>query len=351
MRETTTFLRPAGFAFGLLILLSFGQAPAFAGFCVGVNCGLSQLQGSHCHSVNAQGNQCWDEFDDTCEAIPGFSVMRGEAAVCAVGGTPGIGIGGTIAAQAATAFGGYTQFRSQVARSAAPRISEVRQAAEAEEGSAFHFSEIVAALEQEQWDLFGAEGETNGLRLGWNRQTETGVLFGASGSYQEAEPDFGGSTKLLNANLNVGHTLGPIWKWSAGVNLSDISGDVDNQLYGAGAQIHFANYFDNGHVFSGGLITQWNAADDDAFDQDIITAGAGIAYGLPLGERFTLDLDGYAINVLDPEVPDDLFYLIGAQLGVYLSPRLALNLGYRVLEGLDGLDSGTITLGAAHRWN
>lgn len=336
----------------LIGFLLLGPGAALAEFCVGINCG-ADLAGWHCHTVNAQGNQCWDAQDDMCEMVPGFGRLDPGSSFCDPATVTVGGLGGTIGTQAA-ALGGFNQFRSQIAKRAAPRFAEPSTTSEegdAGGGGGFHFSEIVAAGEYEQWNLFGLEGTTSGLRLSWNRETENGHILGVSGSYQEAEPDFGDSTELIDLNASYGRALGSMWRWGVSANLSDVGGFVDSQLYGAGGHVSFASYRLNGHVFSGGLIARFSTSSDELIDQDLTTVGAGVAYGLPIGQRFSLDLDAYGINVVDPTLDDDLFYLLGAQFGVTFTPRLTLHVGYRILEGIDALDSDTFTLGFASRWD
>jgi hypothetical protein len=342
--------------FFLWMITALPQA-SWAAFCVGVNCGANDPS-FHCHSRNALGNECWDQVDNACEAVTGFS--RTEAFSCF---EPGPGTQGAvgIAGQLPTAIGGFNTFRSQIRRPAVSRkatedlelqdLQEIDDASgDDDDGGAVYIAEMTAALEHETWDLLGVEGKTNGIRFGWQRQNPSGGLWGVAASYQQAESDVGGdSTDLINANFSYGHTLGSseIWQWSASATISDLSGFVDETLIGASGQLSFQKDLSNS-LLSGGLVLQYQTADQ--LDDDIATVGLGLAWGIPLGRRLTLDFDVYAVNIVEPALDDDLFYTLGGSLGYYFSRRFALNLGYRVLEGIDGLDSSTITLGSISRW-
>lgn len=174
-------------------------------------------------------------------------------------------------------------------------------------------------------------------------------MLTAAGSYQQAETDGGVSADLVSASGAVGRTLGDTWRWSVNGTVSNLSGFFELNLYGAGAQLYFENYFSGGQVFSGGATYQFTAIDEAGFE-NYQTVGAGVAFGTPLGRRLTVDLDLFAVSVVEPDLPDDAFYTAGAELGIYLTPRLGMTFGYRVLEGIDDLDSGTVTLGASTRW-
>jgi len=332
--------------------------------CIGRFCGLDQgFDARHCHirpGGDPDGDDyCWSSLpaDFACEEI-GYTVnlpcpLRTDAAVGAVG-------------QQLAVLSGYNQFRSQIVKPAAARKAEedaraAQEAEEAEEGDegdedegagyAVHLSEITTALEYEDWELAGQQGETVGARFDWLRETETGMLWGASASYQEASPDRGESIELVNGQLSVGHTFGAggtEWSWGAFGTVSDLSGPVSDTLVGAGGRLAFSRYFEGGGVLSGGVLGQYQASDE--LDDDLVNVGAGAAYGFPVGERFALDFELYAVNVIEPEVVDDTFYTGAGMFSLYLSPRFTLTLGARVLEGIDRLDSLTYTLGGSTRF-
>ena len=225
-----------------VLALVFLASPASAGFCVGVNCGANDAS-FHCHSENALGNQCWDQFDDACEAVPGFS--RAEAFPCnQTGGNAAVagGVGG----QLGVAVGGVNVFRSQIRQPATSNLARQQEEASQEaqdlendtEGGAegedgvsakdvIFFTDISAALEYETWDFLGAEGTTSGLSFGWQRTKDSGGHYGISASYQQADPDGGGdSLDVINAGFDIGHSIGnsKIWKWSLGATVSSFSG-------------------------------------------------------------------------------------------------------------------------------
>lgn len=347
--------------------------------CLGANCGeaLTAASGGevtyHCHSVNAQGVQCWDiapDFDITfeaCNGIPGFNLQEipvlGAVATQVVPVTAvsceAAGVGGATADQQLIGIGGYDIFRSQIRRVARPRIvresEESEVEAEAEGGAGSHFSEMTTSVEMASWELRGISGETPGGRFAWRRQSESGSLLGLSASYQDAEPDFGEPSELLNTSFSYGHTLGSYWTWSLSGTYSDLSGPVDDTLLGGSCVIGFSNYTDSGTVVSGGVVLQY--LDSDRLQDDLQTAGYGFAFGFPIGRRLALDLEGYGVSILDGGVPiiegeplDDNFYTAAAMLSIYATPRFAVTLGYRTLEGLGELDSESFTFGASTRW-
>lgn len=343
--------------FAGLALPSAGQEPGE--ICIGRFCGLDRgFEARHCHirpGGDPDGDDwCWssEPFDLVCEEL-GYTVnlacpVQAGAAVGAVG-------------QQLAVLSGYNQFRSQIVKPAAARKAEedAQAAQEAEEGDeedegagyAVHLSEITTAFEYEDWELAGQQGETVGARFDWLRETETGMLWGASASYQEASPDRGESTELLNGQLSVGHTFGMggmDWSWGAFGTVTDISGPASDTLFGAGGRLAFSRYFDGGRVLSGGVLGQYQTADE--LDDDLVNVGAGAAYGFPVGERFALDFELYAVNIIEPEVVDDTFYTGAGMVSVYFSPRFTLTLGARVLEGIDRLDSITYTVGGSTRF-
>ena len=317
---------------------------ASAQFCIGNGCGIGRGPSWHCHSINSSGVQCWDHADNSCESQAGFAVASG-AQVCSVGG----GAGGVVGSQLPT-VGGVTIFKTQIQTLAVPRslAGEVSgEADEGEEGGGF-FGQLTAAYEVEDWDVGGLEGETTGLLFGYNRQSEGGGLFGFGGSYQEAEPDFGSTSELMNANLTFGHTLGETWKWGASAVYNDISGFVDDSFVGAAGHLSFNNYQPSGSVFSGGVIAQFLTA--DKLDEDLQTVSLGLAYGVPIAQRMSVDFDAYYTTILEPDTDDDSFFNLGGTFSYYFSSRFGLTLGYKVLEGLSNVDSSTITLGTSTRW-
>lgn len=343
--------------------------PADAVICIGRTCGADMgFPIEHCHIREGDSPDtdevCWSsEFDFACEergfVVPIFCPTAA--------GEPVGGVAGAIGQQGVV-LSGYNQFRSQIVRPATARMAERdAAAAEGEEdgeegedgeeddedaGYGIHLSEITTALEYEDWELAGLQGETVGLRFDWLRETATGFLVGASASYQDASPDQGESTELINGQLSFGHTLGgggeTEWSWAAFGTVSDISGIVSDTLLGGGARIGFARYFAGGQVLSGGVLGQVQTADE--LDDDLINVGAGAAFGFPVGQRFALDFEAYVVNVVEPEVVDDTFYTGAGMFSVYFSPRFTLTLGARVLEGIDDLDSVTYTVGSSTRF-
>lgn len=328
--------------------------------CIGRTCGRDMgFPIEHCHirpGGNPNGNDiCWSSLlDFACENM-GYEINI--ACPAGVGIPPLVGNAGGISSQLPTALGAQNIFNNQLRTSATPRMAqEEADAAEEQEsdsgsGGAVHFSQMTTALEQDSWDFAGAEGETLGARFDWRRETETGMLWGAAASYQQAEPDVGDSTDLINGSVSFGHRIGEsIWKWSASATVSHFSGLVDDTLYGGSGQLSFDKGFDNGAVLSGGVVGQYLLSDSDGGDDDVQTLGYGLAYGFPLGQRFALDFDAYGVSILEPDIQDDNFYTFGAMLTAYLSQRFGLTLGYRILEGIDELDSDTLTFGVSTRW-
>ena len=323
--------------------------------CIGHNCGRELgFTVEHCHvrpGGDPDGDQiCWSSLpaDFACEQM-GFEVN----VVCPAAPGPTSGLGSLLL----TAAGGYNVFRTEIRRTAVSRAAAAAAAPAAgeepsEEGegrSRLHFGEIHAALEYEDWTLAGVKGDTPGARFSWRREAESGRLLSVAASYQRAEADRGASADLASASLAAGHDLGDTWRWSVNATASHLSDVTDLNLYGGGAQLYFESNFAGGQVLSGGATYQYTASDQSG-SEDFQVLGAGVAFGFPLGQRLTLDLDLFAIDVLSPDVPDDFLYTAGAELGVYLTPRLGLVGGYRVLEGISDLTSGTFTFGGSTRW-
>ena len=343
--------------------------------CLGTNCGLELVPPFpearfHCHSVDAAGVQCWDLllsddgelFDEgSCNRIPGFSLLLGDNGAAEATSCDDAGDLGAEASLLLDRVGGYNLFRTRIRRTARPRLatesagaarrdrdaSSEDEADDSDDGAA-SFAEMTTSIELEDWTFRGIGGETPGVRFGWRRQSETGHLFGLSASYQDADPDFGAGSRLITAHLDYGHTLGPIWTWSLGATLSDFSGLVDATQVGAAGLLGFNRYTRRGSVFSGGLVIQY--LDDDTRPEALGVAGSGLAYGFPIGRRLTLDIEGYAVSIWEGELVDDSFYTLAGMLSVYATPRFALTLGYRRLEGIADLDSDSYTFGASTRW-
>ena len=355
----STCLRSGGWVavVGLLVGLA-AAAPAQAQrqgqTCVGRNCGRELgFAVEHCHiraGGDPNGDQvCWSSLpaDFACEQM-GFDVN----VVCPAAGGLASGLGSLLV----TAVGGYNVFRTEIRRTAVARAAAAAPPAageapgeEGEGRTRLHIGEIHAALEYEDWTLARVDGDTPGARFSWRREAESGRLLSAAASYQRAEDDNGASADLASASFAAGHDLGDTWRWSVNATASHLSGIVDLNLYGGGAQLYFESSFAGGQVLSGGATYQYTASDESG-SEDFQVVGAGIAFGFPLGRRLTLDLDLFAVDVLQPDLADDFFYTAGAELGVYLTPRLGLVAGYRVLEGIDDLTSGTFTLGGSTRW-
>lgn len=331
----------------------------FDGFscCIGTNCG-EDVADFHCHSVNTEGVQCWDGIEHGtqdglgCDFVTGFNLVSRETEGVTAISCEDAGADGSVAGQLLDGVGGYNLFRTQLRKTTRPRLarqgSEEAESESEDEGAAV-ISEMATSVEVNDWTFRGISGETPGVRLGWRRQTESGHLFGISASYQDADPDFGMSSRLLTAQLNYGHTLGPIWTWSVSGAFSDFSGLRDETLIGATGLVGFAKYSPRGSVVSGGVVVQYLAADN--LPDDLGTAGFGLAYGVPIGKRVALDFEGYAVSVFEGEILDvDELYTLSGMLSIYATPRFAVTLGYRLLEGIDGLDSDTFTFGASTRW-
>ena len=351
--------------------------------CIGPNCGeaLTDPSGDgptfHCHSVNARGEQCWDAdpgsgtvdpdgspITEICNLIPGFNLqpsfsevplnVQQEAAISC----EEAGVGGATADHLLVGVGGYDIFRSQIRRTARPRMvrdADRDRAQESAGAGGAHFSEMTTSVELSSWELRGIGGETPGGRFAWRRQSESGHLLGLAASYQDAEPDFGEPSELLNASFSYGHTLGPVWSWSVSGTYSDLRGGLDDTLLGASGLLGFSNYSERGTVVSGGVILQY--LDSDRQPDDLQTAGYGVAFGFPVGRRLAIDLEGYGVSILDGDIRildgepvDDTFFTVAGMLSIYATPRFAVTLGYRTLEGLDELDSESFTFGASTRW-
>ncbi len=333
--------------------ITLATATAWADYCLGINCGAGR-DGWHCHTQNTLGVECWDAEDNNCEEISGFS--RSEAQSCGADGVA-VGVAGAIANQIPT-LGGLNTFQGQIRKTAVSR-QESEQAAETETSSeeteekaagVVFISEMTSSLENEQWEYLGTKGDTLGINLGWQHQSEGGHLWGVSGSYQEAKPESGPTFELVNTSFNYGRALGAseTWKWSVSATASDLSGAVEETFLGGGGQIYFNKYYDNGAVLSGGAIVQYQTGDE--FVDVLKTVGCGIAYGFPVGQRFALDFEGFGATFLDTDLEADTFFTLGTMFSIYFTPRFSLTLGYRVLEGIDELDSDTITLGSSTRW-
>lgn len=346
-------------------LLLVGATAAQAGFCLGSNCG-SEDPTFHCHSRNSQRNECWDQFDDACENVPGFSVRNGEATSCGAGGDVQAPIGAIGGAQSLTLAGGHEVFRSQLRRRMVTRAEAAQRAAEQaaagddddddetdEDAAAFHFDEMTSALEREAWQLAGTDGETLGAHFGWLRQTGSGHRFSAAASFQRSEPDVGDSADLLHVDAGYGHSLDwgdwAQWSWGVAATFNQLAAETDQDSSGGTGQLGLYKPFDNGHQLSGGLVFQFLTGDD--LDEDLKTIGAGAAYGLPIGERFAIDFEAYHVSLIDTVVADDSYCTAAALVSWYVSPRFGLTLGYRVLEGIEGLDSHTLTLGSSSRFD
>ena len=132
--------------------------------------------------------------------------------------------------------------------------------------------------------------------------------------------------------------------------VSDFSGLHDDTLLGGSGFLAFSRYSDKGSILSGGVLFQFLSSDTQP--DDVQTVGYGLGFGFPIGNRLALDLEAYGVSILEGElVPgDDSLYTAAGQLSLYLTSRFALMLGYRVLEGIDGLDSQTFTFGGSTRW-
>lgn len=331
-------------------VIGLSAEPAHAQTCIGFNCGPTVLMcctmnpSNHCRENN-QGTECWD-------AIGGAAACEAMGFVNQCSFAPPISQGGD-ATLAPTALGGFNTFRTQILSSATSRAKQdaARQdQAEAGREGGGVFTDIITSLERDDWTFQGTDGETNGIRFGWRRQGERGGLFGFSASYQESDPDQGESSELLSGTVNFGHTIGSsrLWKWSIFGTVNDISGPASDTLLGGGGQIYFNRYFESGSVFSGGVLYTYQTA--DKLQDDPQTVGYGLAYGFPIAQRFALDLDAFGVTIIDPDVQDDFFYTLSGIFSIYFTPRFTLNLGYRVLEGIDGLDSDTLTIGSSSRW-
>jgi hypothetical protein len=347
----------------------FGAGAAEAGFCLGRNCGIEDPT-FHCHSRNSQQNECWDQLDDACEDVPGFRVRAGEATSCSLGGDVLAPLGALGGAQNLTLVGGHEVFRGQLRRPLVTRAEAAERAAEAagddddddddgeEDGeadadAAFHFDEMATALEREDWQLAGTDGETLGAHFGWLRQTGSGHRFSAAASYQRADPDGGDAADLVHLDVGYGHTLDwgdwAEWHWGLGATFNRLDARVEQDSSGGTGQLGLYKAFDNGHQLSGGLVLQFLSGSD--LDADLKTIGVGAAYGVPIGQRLGVDVELYHVSVLDTVLTQDRFLTAAALVSWYVSPRFGLTLGYRVLEGIDDLDSRTITLGTSSRFD
>lgn len=347
---------------GCAIVFALAAAsPAEAATCIGRICGVEQgFQIDHCHirpgdDAETTDDVCWSSlFDFACEDM-GFT----QPIACPTSALPDpvlIGLTG----QQNLVLSGYNQFRTQVLQPATTRAEERDlEAAEEDETeddedesrSLLYLSEITTAFEYEDWELAGNAGETVGARFGWSRQAESGIMLGASASYQDSSPDRGDSTQLLNAQLSFGRgfsTSTMDWSWAAFGSFSDVSGPASDSLFGGGVRVGFARHLEGGKIFSGGVLAQYQSSDE--LEDDPINVGAGAGFGVPLGDRFALDFELYAVNVIEPEVDDDFFYTGAGMFSVYFSERFALTVGARVLEGIDDLDSITYTVGSSSRF-
>lgn len=376
--------------------------------CTGPNCGAGVPE-YECYSVSTANVQCWGRPIDltlperqtitvnACEQLPDFQLIvqigtvvldREPPTAMACGA---VIADGSVNNQLLRGLGGYSLFESQILKRAEPRI--VREAAvaaaggpagdepedveiAAEEGAeeadeedqgVAVLSEITTSIEVGDWEFRSVEGDSSGVRLFWRREGETGRLYGLSASYQEADPDLGNSTRLLNGNFSIGHTMGDSGSWGLNATVSEFSGLHDDTLLGGSGYLAFSRYSDKGSVFSGGVLFQYLSS-DQATD-DVQTVGYGVGLGFPIGRRLALDLEAYGVSILETyrvSLPaletdgivlaeselraDDSFYTAGAQLSLYLTSRFALMLGYRLLEGIDDLDSQTYTFGGSTRW-
>lgn len=328
--------------------------------CIGRFCGREMgFDAEHCHirpGGDVDGDDyCWSSlpFDLACEDL-GYTVNL----PCPQGAAEFPGLGAGLVSLSPSLLGGYDTFRSEIRTGAVSRAAAEESGAEESEEEAaaasrsLRFSTITTALEHEQWELAGADGDTTGLRLDWERQTEAGWIWGVAGSYQDANPDRGQSTQLARGQFNLGRIFAADdaseWKWTLHGTVADVSGGVSDTLFGGGGSLAYRRYASNGHVFSAGLLAQVQTSDD--LDDDVQTVGAGLGYGFPIAQRLTLDFELFGTTLLDDVVEEDTFYTAAALLGVYLSPRFALTVGTRTLQGIDDLDSTTFTLGTSTRF-
>lgn len=317
--------------------------------CIGRTCGRALgFRIEHCHRRPGadphSSDVCWAAtFDGACEAL-GYTVPVD----CPRGGTLGLAAAGQTASSLPTAVGGFSIFSQQILHGLEPRPPAAGGDGEGEGGA--YFSEVTTSVERDAWSFAGRDGETTGARFTWRREGEQGLILGAAGSYLRAAPARGESEVLSSASGSAGSLIGAsAFRWSVNATASRLSGLLDLTLYGGGAQLYFNRELARGAAFNGGLTVQYSATDEQGFE-DVTVAGGGLSYGLPLGRRLTANLEAYAVTVLEPRVEDDLFYTLGAQLGLYLSPRLSLTLGYRLLGGIAGLESDTLTFGGSTRF-
>ena len=347
----------------LAVLAALGaplDAVAAPSFCIGGAdvCGSTGFQICHLREggVPVSGDICWSAPNDQeCRRLQYVLTV----ACPAVAGGPAAAQLGSGSSLIASAIGGFNIFYSQIARRAVTRqaAADLAAAAAAESAGAAgekqqrsHFTDIVTAYEREQWKLDGDNGHTDGVRFGWQRQGESGGLYGLSGSYQRSLPDGASSTSLFNANLDGGRSFGGdgIWKATVHGAFSDFTGATSQTLYGGGGQLYFNKSFEGGAIFSGGVILQYLGGNH--LPENVQTVSYGLAYGFPLGQRFAVDLDAFGAHILKPSLTDENFYTLGGMLSAYLTSHFSLTLGYRALEGIHGLTSNTFTLGASSRW-
>jgi|CXWL01.1.fsa_nt_gi hypothetical protein len=354
------------FAPWLCLALGPVAAVAAAGeLCLGVDCGRDK-ESYRCHSIDARGVECWSP-DDGCERAAGFSREREGARRCPlrVASFPGGGLTRVLGGWSVLDGPGARAASARADRSPAPIPSpEGGTGLEGERGGG-HFDAVTTTVEREDWTLPAARGETWGAAVSWLRETASGRRFSAEASAQRSEPTDRPAAELVHGAVGFGHSLAPpprlpaleAW-WGVAVEAAELDEGgfeggglgaiAPRRFAGASAHLGVGRSFASGRRVAGAVVFQILTGHD--LGDDLATVGLGGAWDLPLGSRFLLEIEAFGVEILTPDQPEDRFVHLSALGTWFASPRFALTLGYRTLEGLSGLDSRTVTLGASRRF-
>lgn len=336
---------------------ALAAAPAAAEFCLGPGCGIGK-PGYTCHSVDAAGVECWSP-DGDCELAPGFSRGRDGAGPCALvlDAFPGSGLAEVLGGR--RVLHGRAPGAPAPGQAPAPAPPGADDPAAADEQGGGPSAEVTTTLEREVWSTSLERGDAWGLAVGWLRETESGRRFGVDLSARRATPDTQESRDLVHLALGYGQRLAPISRvpglqawW--GVDLTgttfEEAGDTGlepRRFLGGSAHLAAARDFASGHRLVGVAVLEGATGHD--LGRDLTSLGLGAAYDLPIGQRLLLELELFDVRVLTPELDDDHFTQVAGLVTWFVSPRFALTLGYRILEGVPGVESSTVTLGSSRR--
>lgn len=362
----TTALAP----FLVVALAASGGVVRGAELCLGIDCGADKAS-YRCHSVSAAGVECWSP-DDGCEVAAGFSRERDGALPCPLrlSSFPGSGLIAVIGGREVLHEGfpprrpGAQTRSTQGLEGAPPRPSPGPR----NEAAGAHFDAVTTTLEREDWSFADTRGKTWGAAVAWLRETATGHRFSAEVSAQRAEPraeprgepKLGAEAELVHVAVGYGHRLelpgrlSELEAWwgvaaqGTQLDLGAAGADGTGRFGGATAHLAAARTFVSGGRLAGAVVLQGNTGDD--LGEDLTSVGLGAAYDLPIGRRVLVQLEVFAVRLMGSAASEDEFAHLAALGTWFASERFALTLGYRTLEGVAGLESATVTLGASRRF-